>query len=90
MVIGISTEQLNANDMKNDEPLLILISKPLLIVLGVTRSWSSEGQNGGQMRKGRGKVCKSGDVIEICGLEHTMHNSIQVTAVCLHIPPDIL
>lgn len=38
MVIGISTEQLNANDMKNDEPLLVLIIKPLLIVYGVTRS----------------------------------------------------
>lgn len=44
MVIRISTEQLNVNDVMNNEPPLILISKQLLIVYKATSSRSREGR----------------------------------------------
>lgn len=43
MVIRISTEQLNVNDVMNNEPPLVLISKLLLIVYEAATSWNTEG-----------------------------------------------
>lgn len=56
MVIRISTEQLNVNDIMNNEPPLILISKQLLIVYKATASrerMRREGRKGNWERKER-------------------------------------
>lgn len=57
MVIRISTEQLNVNDIMNNEPPLILISKQLLIVYEATSRRSREGDEGkeGNWKKKKGK-----------------------------------
>lgn len=48
IVIRISTEQLNVNDIMTNEPPLILISKQLLIVYEAPTRRSREGQSGGR------------------------------------------
>lgn len=56
MVIRISTEQLNVNDIMNNEPPLILISKQLLIVYkasGWSREEMTEGREGRKLKKAR-------------------------------------